>query len=264
MSRTPLSLDDMKAIELQIMDEIDRVCREHGIHYVLMYGTLIGAHRHGGFVPWDDDIDICMFREDYERFLEVFPQARSSEHFGVANYRTGVGMYPFTKIVDTGTIVYENFVRKDIATGVWVDIFPLDEGDPENKALYRHKDRVNLMYSFIVADPSVGTGITKLAKRIVCPLVRHRDPRIYARRLDEIARAASGHGAGLVTDYLGESNPEFTFPREAFDAVPVSFEGRTYLAPAGYEEILSTIYGDWRTPPAEDNRPIHTFEAYQL
>ena len=68
--REKLTLDNMKTIELEIMDEIDRVCRANDIPYVLMYGTLLGAHRHGGFIPWDDDIDICMYRKDYERFLE--------------------------------------------------------------------------------------------------------------------------------------------------------------------------------------------------
>ena len=105
MTRTRLTLDDMKRIELDIMIEIDRVCRENGISYVLMYGTLLGAHRHGGFIPWDDDIDICMYRDDYERFLEVFPQTQDSGKFDVVNYRNGKGIYPFTKVVDTTTVM---------------------------------------------------------------------------------------------------------------------------------------------------------------
>lgn len=265
MTRTRLTLDDMKRIELDIMIEIDRVCRENGISYVLMYGTLLGAHRHGGFIPWDDDIDICMYRDDYERFLEVFPQTQDSGKFDVVNYRNGKGIYPFTKVVDTTTVVYENFVRKDIATGAWVDVFPLDEVDPENRSLYRRRNRANLWYSFIAADPNVGSSaIVKLAKKTICPLVRNLDPKKYAKLIDDIAQETEPGSAGCVTEFVGGGDPAYTFPRNFYEPVELQFEGRTFFGPKSYEKILETIYGDWRTPPAEDDRDIHIFEAFQL
>lgn len=260
-----LVLDDMKRIELEIMDEIDRVCRTNDIPYVLMYGTLLGAHRHGGFIPWDDDIDICMYRKDYERFLEIFSKKRSSERFDAVNYRNGKGVYPFTKIVDTTTIVYENFVRKDIAVGVWVDVFPIDEIDPDNFKLFRRRNRANLWYSFILADPNVGSSPwVKLAKKVVCPLVRGLDPKKYARIIDEVAQETEPGSTGLVSEFVGEGKPAYTFPRNFYEPVELPFEDRTYFGPREYEKILETIYGDWRTPPAEGNRDIHTFEAFQL
>ena len=265
MTKTRLTLDDMKRIELEIMTEIDRVCRENDISYVLMYGTLLGAHRHGGFIPWDDDIDICMYRDDYERFLEVFPQATNSDRYDVVNYRNGKGIYPFTKVVDTTTVVYENFVRKDIATGVWVDVFPVDEINPENRSLYRRRDRANLWYSFIVADPNVGSSaIVKLAKKIICPLVRNLDPKKYAKIIDDIAQETEPGSTGYVTEFVGEGKLAYTFPRDFYEPVELKFEDKTFFGPKGYEKMLETIYGDWRTPPAEDHRDIHTFEAFQL
>lgn len=266
--REQLSLDAMKSIELDIMDEIDTICRKNHIPYFLMYGTLIGAYRHGGFIPWDDDIDICMFRSDYERFIELFAENRSTVRFDLVFYRNGKAFFPFAKVVDTTTVVYENFVRKDVGTGVWVDIFILDDIDPaiQNlKALYRKRNRANLLYSFTVADPNVGSSaMVKLAKRIICPIVRNHDPKKSARIIDETASQLCSGESAFVTDFVGEGIPEHVFSRNLFEPEEVIFENRRYLAPKGYEEILTAIYGDWRTPPAEDNRPIHTCEAYKL
>lgn len=266
--REQLTLDAMKSIELEIMDEIDAICRKNHIPYFLMYGTLIGAHRHEGFIPWDDDIDICMFRSDYERFVELFAESRSTDRFDLIFYRNGKAFFPFAKVVDTTTVVYENFVRKDVGTGVWVDIFILDDIDPAApnlKALYRKRNRANLLYSFTVADPNVGSSaMVKLAKRIICPIVRNRDPQKPARIIDETATQLSSGTSAYVTDFVGEGIPEHVFNRNLFEPEEVDFEDRKYLAPKGYEDILTTIYGDWRTPPAEGNRPIHTCEAYKL
>ena len=153
----PLSIEDMKLIELDIMDEIDRVCAAHGVEYFMGYGTLLGAMRHGGFIPWDDDMDIVMMRDQYELLMDNFNDWRTSERFKLVSYRDGSSIYQFAKIVDTTTIVYENFVGKKAATGVWVDIFPLENYDPSKTSLLAKNDRWGLLRSFAVADPSVGS-----------------------------------------------------------------------------------------------------------
>lgn len=261
-----ISIEEMKAIELDLMDEFDRICREQGIPYFLAYGSLLGAARHGGFIPWDDDMDVMMLREDYERFIEGFPAWKSEDRYDLASYRDGKSIYAFTKMVDSTTCVLENFVDKGIATGVWIDIFPLDDIDEGCAAALRRNSRLALMRSFIVADPSVGSnGLVKLAKRVVCPIVSHLDPLSYARRIDENARdACAGRAADRVADIIGEGRMNVTFSKDLFEPIEMEFEGRSYLAPAGYEEFLTTQYGDWRTPPPESARDIHVCEAYRL
>ena len=108
----PLSIEDMKLIELDIMDEIDCVCAAHGVEYFMGYGTLLGAMRHGGFIPWDDDMDIVMMRDQYELLMDNFNDWRTSERFKLVSYRDGSSIYQFAKIVDTTTNVYDNFVGK--------------------------------------------------------------------------------------------------------------------------------------------------------
>lgn len=116
-----ITIDDMKLIELEIMDEIDRVCRKEGFSYFLGYGSCLGAARHQGFIPWDDDMDIIMPRDDYERFVGGgFDSMKTVERYKLASYRDRSGIFPFTKVVDASTIVYDTFTQKRYATGVWV------------------------------------------------------------------------------------------------------------------------------------------------
>ena len=235
-----LSVDDMKAIELDIMDEIDRVCAAHGVEYFLGYGTLLGAVRHGGFIPWDDDMDIVMMRDQYELLMEHFNEWRTSERFKLVSYRDKSSIYQFAKIVDTTTIIYENFVGKKHA-------------------------RVGLWRSFAVADPTVGSSaVVRLAKKIVCPFAKHSDLYKLAAKLDGIAREVNKGASDRVIDVVGEGNPDKTYPKSLFKPVRMKFEDREYTAPAGAEEFLTIEYGDWRTPPAESDRAVHVMEAYRL
>ena len=123
-----LSSDEIKRIELSIMKELDRICREHGLTYSLAYGTALGAVRHGGFIPWDDDIDIVMPRPDYERLLSLFKNGLKCL-YKLVSYRDGSSIYQFAKLIDENTSSYETFVGRDHATGLWVDIFPIEPTD---------------------------------------------------------------------------------------------------------------------------------------
>ena len=117
---------------LDILVEVDRICRKHHIPYWIEYGTLIGAVRHGGFIPWDDDLDIAMMKEDYDRFLSIAPK-ELSDQFVVQNLDSEKFFpLPFTKIVDTKTKTVDasigSFNNKRNHTGLWVDIFPVIKG----------------------------------------------------------------------------------------------------------------------------------------
>lgn len=265
MNRTKsLTIDEMKGIELEIMDELDAVCKAHGVQYFLGYGSLLGAVRHGGFIPWDDDMDVVMMRDQYEILMEHFNEWRSSDRFQLVSYRDKSSIYQFAKIVDATTIVYENFVGRKYATGVWVDLFPLEDFSQEGAKLRGEYRRVGLLRSFAVADPSVGSsGFVKLAKRVVCPLAKRKDPYELAARLDDIAQRIGRESADAVTDVLGEDGKK-VFPKSLFEPIRMKFEDREYDAPAGYEEYLSLQYGDWRTPPPSEQRLVHVMEAYRL
>jgi len=127
MKEKRIGNDEMKAIELDIMRELYRVCHEEGLKCIMAYGTLLGAIRHHGFIPWDDDIDLIMPREDYERLPEAFAKLSSKPYYKIIWYRDRSSIYPFIKVVDTRTEVIEHYVdERWCRTGVWVDVFPAD------------------------------------------------------------------------------------------------------------------------------------------
>lgn len=261
-----ITIDDMKCIELEIMDEIDRICRKEGLSYFLGYGSCLGAARHQGFIPWDDDMDIIMPRDDYERFIGGgFNAMKAVERYKLATYRDRSGIYPFTKVVDSSTIVYDTFTQRRYATGVWVDIFPLDDvADPHDKAFSRGS-RMALMRSLMVADPSLGsTMLAKLVKRVAHPVFSRMDPYKAAQKIDENARNAYTGETDYYTDFIGEDNPGVLLPKTWFEPLEVPFEDRRYFVPKNYREYLAKSYGDWETPPAIDKRDIHTCEAFRL
>lgn len=269
VSMERIMIDDMKRIELDLLDEIDRVCRAHGITYFIAYGTLLGAVRHGGFIPWDDDVDIAMLREDYELFMAGYAEWSGGDRFKLISYRDGESIFPFAKLTDTTTLVYENFIEKTRSNGVWVDIFPLDYVDRSDKRVFKRvfdkRAFLGLVRNFIVTDPSTGSsGFVRLAKKIVCPFAKRLDPVKYARKIDELAQFWRERPSGEVACIAGTEERDIIYPLKAFEPVEMAFEDRTYLAPAGYEDFLSVRYGDWRKLPPEDQREIHTFEAYKL
>ena len=130
-----LSLDEIKNSELLILDDIDRVCRKNNIKYSLAFGTLIGAVRHKGFIPWDDDIDIVMTRDNYDKFIHTYINEKN-ENYSILNHEFDKNYYhQFTKVVDNRTTINNDNLREIKNMGVWVDVFPVDKISSKNLRL---------------------------------------------------------------------------------------------------------------------------------
>ena len=123
-----LTIEDAKQIELEILDYIDTLCKKHNINYIINYGTLIGAVRHQGFIPWDDDIDLSMPREDYQRFITIFQKEKSK--YKLLSLETDKNYFNnFIKITDSTTKIIDTRNTKTYDSGVFIDIFPMDRFD---------------------------------------------------------------------------------------------------------------------------------------
>ncbi len=257
----PIELDELKSIELDILLAFHDYCEQKGLSYMLYYGTLLGAVRHQGFIPWDDDIDVVMPRDDYEAFFRSFPCDSSFETIKLISYRDRSSIYPFIKLVDTRTEVVEDFVDPRYKTGVWIDIFPMD-GLPEDDRPFKENRKAMRKYDFTVGDTTTGTTPFRcMAKRLLTPILASSDIYRVAARLDAIASETSidpRHDVGAVVWGYGKRE---RMPYPILERTLLDFEGHRLYAPTLYEECLTRIFGDFRTPPPENERKPHAIHA---
>ena len=263
------TLRRLQMVELEILEAIDSVCREHGITYFLDSGTVLGARRHGGFIPWDDDIDLGMPREDYERFLEVAPAALG-ERFCVTCSRTNPRQAAlFAKVMLTGTrFVTDETEEAGFDQGVFVDIFPYDAVCAESNAAKRQRkccmmwQSISYLYHskhIVVPHKGAMGTIEAIACRVAHYAVRALfSPERINRGFDKVAIIAKDDSE---SDMLMASSYAATEPFPKSMLLPPSvicFEGREFFAPADVEGYLRTQYGQtWNQLPPEDQRRNH-------
>lgn len=268
-----LSFEELKQIEFNMLKELDRICKKHHLVYSLAFGTCLGAERHGGFIPWDDDIDVYMPREDYEKLATILPTEDTP--YRIASYRDGKSPNAFFKFVDPSTLIYERFLGKRFPEAVWIDIFPLDRIVPDSPAVketLRKRKLLNILRGAIITDISTGANsVVRLAKKIICPLARRLDYIKVCRQIDELAiqtTLASGADSALPYNegYFGEliAGGRIVKASLLFPTIPTLFESHQFEGPAKPEQYLEQIYGDWRQLPPKEQQVPHFVEAYLL
>lgn len=263
-----LSNEEIKEIMTGIMDEIELFCTENGINYFLYYGTLIGAVRHQGFIPWDDDLDICMPREDYNRFIKTFNNAE--RHYRAISIETDKDYYlPYAKVVDTNTRLKES-VSCTIPIGVYVDVFPLDycpEDDLKREKKIQHlimwRKVLSAKNMEICKDRRLNKNvILTIAKTVLFPVSR----KTIILLINKIVTKDDNE-----TNYVGVISYPFdgikeVMRREWFSKSELcSFEGREYKIPAEYDKILRTLYGNYmELPPQQEQCTHHSYYAWRI
>lgn len=250
----------LKTLLLEIIDDLDRVCREHGLQYFLIGGSMLGAVRHKGMIPWDDDIDVGMPREDYERFKTIAPDSLKDKFRFVYNQIDKEYHYFFGKVYHQETTLVE-FEDPFYLGGVYVDIFPLD-GMPSSGWLrnihfrrYKFWNRLSKIASVSVAKET--SGFKAIVKRI---LKRIFSLSFCLRRCDAVAAEYSFEKSSYAANLGGAwGQREITRKENFADGVDAEFDGRLLRIPIGYVNILTEVYGDYmKLPPVEKRVSLHS------
>lgn len=257
-----ISTDEVKKIEISILDYIDSVCKEKGLNYYLAYGTLLGAVRHKGFIPWDDDIDICMKREDYDQFIKYAGAIDNARyklcHRSLSKHYT----CEYAKVIDITTKIEGKEVEIGDDDGLWVDIFPLD-------VVPRHDKLIRFIIQASVAFRvfSIHKTFPKKRNIIWYPiwlLSRLIGPYPFLRITDKLSQIGErGDRIGYMASLSASSDCKYSFPKSYFDGTEyLVFEGKKYPAPPMYDAYLKSQYGDYMQLPPVEKRVPHPIEAY--
>lgn len=254
-----IDLEESKKIELDILSYFARFCEEHNLRYFLAYGTLIGAVRHKGFIPWDDDVDLQMPREDYERLIEIFNDKKEIDYLSLIAPEDKISRHSIVKIIDTRTVKIEKSVDyKNGYLGIDIDVFPLD-GQPSDAADYsKWYDKLNKIYNLYTINILDTAGSFK--RKVYVNAVR-----VLFNKNRLIKKADKLHAKYPYKDsqYVGTVACAFNSPKNRAekkhfdDFVMLEFEGQSFRAPIGYKEILTATYGDYMKLPPEEQRVTH-------
>lgn len=249
MMVTETALQRHQAVLLELLTEFDRICRNHRIRYVLFAGSALGAVRHQGFIPWDDDLDVAMLRPEYERFLAVAPGELPEQYYLQGEFSDHWPMF-FSKLRKNGTACMERFIPKDekMHQGIYLDIFPVD--NLSNSAFVR---KLQFAASKVVIAKGLGRRgylTDSKGKKLFmacCKLV----PMGLAH---SVACLKGKDKTRQVHTFFGAASryEKNVFPRSWFeDTVSVAFEDGRFPVSAYADAMLTQIYGDYMTPPAE-------------
>ncbi len=253
-------MTDLQKAILEVALEVKRVCEKNNINYSLAYGTLIGAIRHKGYIPWDDDIDFHILREDYEKFIKAC-KTDLNPKYALRSLNEGDYVYHFIKIDDTTTTLKEHYNKdKNYKGGVYVDIFPIDVA-PQSKlkrAMFLRRIKY-LRFRRNIACTDFTNKEYSLLKRIVIKIFQNSNARKYLLKLDKCYKKYRGK----KTDYLVTTS--YLFKKSLFEKyIECDFEGEKFSCFANYDEILTQIYGDYMQLPPEEKRISNHFTDVDL
>lgn len=265
-----LDIAEIQKIGVDILQYIKTVCYDNGISMFLAYGTVLGAVRHKGFIPWDDDIDIYMFRSDYERFKQIMIR-KPEDRYKLLDVQIDPDYnMPLAKVIDTSTSMDWYVAKRPYPLGVWVDIYVLDNVPDDNKELHNFQSRLNFLQNCFFRSFYKGNvnSLRSLLSWILFSWTKLFGPRYFSKRMVLLSQKYNKIGTLRVapSSFTASSREDAVLDRSIMGkGVELPFEGVNYLVPEHTDAYLKHFYGNYmELPPEEDRISNHTADFFLI
>ena len=258
----------LRKVQLEILDEFVRICEENNLVYFMTAGTLLGAVRHGGFIPWDDDIDVGMPRNDYEKFLRIILKNKDGKYINENKYFI-VGSrqldnfyhyYGYSKFCRQKTKFAKNYLKHNDYPGIFIDIWPFDNCIPSLAPL--QEKLINIVWKLYRLATKYDIPIKKIKRflaKIYCSIVPINSIKFLLNKPYKLFN-------GFRTKYVTNFPSRYTYKKEMqkykaiFPLNKITFEGKSYYAPGDYDAFLTNLYGNYMEPPPVTERNFLNFD----
>lgn len=252
-------LRNLQLTQLEILKLVKTICSQNNLTYYLVGGTLLGAVRHNGFIPWDDDLDIAMLRSDYNKFIDLCKNGVLGEEYFLHHTEIDPNYWlPFAKIKKNNTL-FDEAVYRNINThkGIFIDIFPLDFIPKNYGIMYHLRAKIIKKISLVIIMKKVG--------KISCDFVTNiLDKLLFLVSIKRLARfrdllcARYSHGRYIISYGSNYKYTKQTMPFEYYKpATPILFEGELFYAPNKYIKYLEHLFKNWEELPPKEERRNH-------
>ena len=253
------AMNELQQIEFDLFLCFDEICKKLDLKYFLLSGSALGAVRHGGFIPWDDDLDVGMYREDYNKFMELAPSMLPKEYF-LQNYKTDPKTpFVFAKLRNSNTAFIETAISKfHMHHGIYIDIFPLD-GYPEKASAKKHLEIKKKIFQWkLHCGFDIPRRFRSAAVSFVLRLLGyHKRLAKTNARFEALISRYKVADSDIVCSHGNRYGAKDYMPKEIYgEGVYMTFEGVQARIPAKYDEYLTRLYGDWHTPPPMKEREV--------
>ena len=263
-------LNTLRVIEKDMLREIDRICRKHDIKYFISYGTMLGAVRHGGFIPWDDDVDVAMLRSEFEKFRQIAPKELNNCFSYESHVNHNGYHYFFDRITARDTYFASKYSDDyEMHKGISIDIFVLDNVPADPKAAYRFWQGLmrRRMIMNVRWKNTARKGKAYLLSKLLLPFLRLRSMDSYSRSYEKAVRQYEHKDTGWVMPASSDHKYRGTFPIETFsEVIPYRFDDVDTFIPVGYKDFLKAWYTDdyMDMLPLSQQNPFHDYYRLDL
>ena len=257
---------EYKKILIDLLEYIDDICRKNNIKYSLIGGSMIGAVREKGIIPWDDDIDIILIRSEYDRLIKLLEQSNNKKYKLFNNENNDSYYYPFAKLINTDTLLEEKNVKKIDGYGAYIDIFTYNYVPNNNLLRKIHYSILDKLKRCIGISVSITRNNKNKLKNIIYKLIKRIGYKKIISLYNKVFNLYSNkkNSKYIVSNWVAYGyDKEIQKSSNFKEFMDCEFSGINAMITKDYDEILTTTFGDYMIPtPPKDKKTSHNIEAY--